>query len=66
MKHVQTLLTENCGTSDKCTDALLEDYGDKLDKKEEDHIRIAFQNINGIKGKINALHKVLTTIEERT
>ena len=65
MKRVQTLLTENYGTSAKCTDGLLEDYGDKLDKKEEGHIRIAFQNINGIKGKINALHELLTKIEEK-
>ena len=65
MKRVQTLLTESYGTSAKCTDGLLEDYGDKLDKKEEGHIRIAFQNINGIKGKINASHEVLTKIEEK-
>ena len=65
MKRVQTLLTENYGKTTRCTDGLLEDYGEKLYRKEEGHIRIAFQNINGIKGKINASHEVLTTIEEK-
>ena len=35
MKRVQTLLTENYGKTTRCTDGLLEDYGDKIESKEE-------------------------------
>ena len=65
MKRVQTLLTETYGETTKCTNGLLEDYGDKIGRKEKGHMRVAFQNINGIKGRINAAHEVLTTIEEK-
>ena len=65
MKRVQTTLTETYRETNRCTDGLLEDYGDKIGRKEEGHIRIAFQNINGIKGRINAAHEVFTTIEEK-
>ena len=65
MKRVHTTLTETYGETNRCTDDLLEDYGDKIGRKEEGHIRIAFQNINGIKGRINAAHEVFTTVEEK-
>ena len=65
MKQLQTTLTETYGETNRCTNNLLEDYSDKIVRKEEEHIRIAFQNINGIKGRINAAHEVLTTIEEK-
>ena len=42
----------------------MEDYGDKIGQKDDGKIGIGFQNINGIKGRINAVHEVFTTMEE--
>ena len=57
MKRLQTTLTETFGNeTNRSNYDLLEDYGDKIGRKEEGHIRITFQNINGIKGRINVAH----------
>ena len=57
MKRLKTTLAETYRETNRCNDDLLEDYGDKIGRKEEGHIRITFQNINGIKGRINAAHE---------
>ena len=37
-------------------DGLIEEYGYKIGSKDDDMIRIVFQNINGIKGRFTAAH----------
>ena len=66
MKQLQTTITETFGNeTNKGNDDLLEDNGDKIFQKEDGNIRIGFQNINGIKGRINEAHEVFTTMEEK-
>ena len=43
----------------------MEDYGDKICHKDNGNIRIGFQNINGLKGRITAAHEVFATMEEK-
>ena len=36
---------------------LIEEYGDKIGNKDDNTIRIGFQNINGIKGRFTSEHE---------
>ena len=66
MIRLQTTITEKFGNEiNKGNDDLLEYYGDKIGQKYDGNICIGFQNINGIKGRINAAHEVFTTMEEK-
>ena len=59
-------ITEQFGNDlNKGNDELLEDYGDKICKKDEGNIRIGFKNINGLKGRITAAHEVFATMEDK-
>ena len=44
---------------------LIVDYGDRLGHKDTGKIRIGFQNINGIKGPINAANEIFDVIEDK-
>ena len=44
---------------------LCEGFGDKLVMKQEETMRIGFQNINGFKGNITASHEVFDVIAEK-
>ena len=66
MVGLKTTITEKFGYElNKGNDELLEDYGDKIYQKDDGNIRIGFQNINGINGRINAAHEVFATMEEK-
>ena len=43
----------------------MKDYGDKINQKDDGNIRIGFQNINGLKGKITAANEVFAMMEEK-
>ena len=49
----------------KQLEELCEGFGYKMVEKGEETIRIGFQNINGIKGNINALHEVFNVVAEK-
>ena len=66
MKRVQTTIVGQFGRErNRGNDELLSDYGDKIDQKDKGNIRIGFQNINGLKGKITAAHDVFATMGEK-
>ena len=66
MKRLQITITETFGNEiNKGNDDLLEDYGDKIGQKDDGNIHIGFQNIIGLKGRINVAHKVFATMEEK-
>ena len=66
MTQVKTKITEQFGNEiNKDNYDLWEDFDDKINQKNDGNIRIGFQNINGIKGKITAAHEVFATMEER-
>ena len=63
---VQAILAEHVVLKDvKHLEELCEDFGDEMVEKGEETVRIGFQNINGLKGKINASHEVFDAVVEK-
>ena len=63
---IQRKLTEHVVVDDgKHLEELCEGFGDKMVEKGEETIRIGFQNINGIKGNINASNEVFDVVAEK-
>ena len=44
---------------------LCKGFGDEMVVKEEEIVRIGFQNINGLKGRMDASHEVLGIVAEK-
>ena len=44
---------------------LCKGFGDEMVVKDEEMVRIGFQNINGLKGRIDASHEVLSVVAEK-
>ena len=62
----QSCLTEYGGwEKNDEKDELIVDYGDRLGEKGAGKLRIGFQNINGIKGTINAANEIFEVIEDK-
>ena len=63
---VQTRLTEH-GVMDEGghVKELCKGFGDEMVEKEEETVRIGFQNVNGLKGSITASHEVLGVVAEK-
>ena len=63
---VQTSLTEHVVMDDgEHLEELCKGFGDEMVEKGEETVRIGFQNINGIKGNITALHEVFGVVAEK-
>ena len=63
---VQSKLTDHIVVNDgNQQEELCEGFGDQMIQKGEEVIRICFQNINGIKGKITASHEVFDAIIDK-
>ena len=63
---VQARLTEHVVLDDgKHLEELCEGFGDEMVEKGEETVRIGFQNINGLKGNINASHEVFDVVAEK-
>ena len=55
--RVQTRLTEHGMINDGGNlEELCKGFGDEMVEKEEETVRIGFQNVNGLKGSITASH----------
>ena len=44
---------------------LCKGFGDEMVEKEEEIVRIGFQNVNGLKGRMDASHEVLGVVAEK-
>ena len=44
---------------------LCERYGDELEHKSEEVIRIGFQNVNGVKGRMDMAHEIFDVISDK-
>ena len=44
---------------------LCKGFGDEMVVKDEEMVRIGFQNINGLKGRIDASHEVFSVVAEK-
>ena len=63
---VQARLAEHVVVDDvKHLEELCEGFGDKMVEKGEETGQIGFQNINGLKGNINASHEVFDVVAEK-
>ena len=64
--RTQSTIKDNITVGDgKHQEELCKGFGDEMVKKGEELIRILFQNVNGIKGKISASHKVFDDIMDK-
>ena len=56
-RKTQSVITDHIDNGKQVwSDELVEGFGDVLGQKSDDVIRIGFQNLNRIKGKISASH----------
>ena len=63
---VQTRLKEHVVVDDgNHLEELCRGFGDEMVDKEEETVRIGFQNVNGLKGNITASHEVLGVVAEK-
>ena len=46
-------------------DELCEGFGDNIEQKSEEVINIGFQNVIGVKGRLDADHKIFDVIKEK-
>ena len=65
MKSQSTLIYHIIVDDGNHQEELCKGFGDEMIKKGEEVIRIGFQNVNGIKVKITASHKVFGAIIEK-
>ena len=65
-RTTQVEITEyvNSG-SQEWRDELCEGFGDDLEHKSEEMIRIGFQNKNGVKGRLDTAHEIFDVISDK-
>ena len=64
-RKTQSVITDHIDNGNQVwIDELCEGFGDVVGQKGEDVIRIGFQNVNGIKGRISAAHEIFDAISD--
>ena len=65
-RTIQEKITEHVSSgSQEWRNELCEGFGDDLEHKSEEVIRIGFQNVNGVKGQLDTAHEIFDVISDK-